>query len=85
MPHIRFFSWSDPPSRSQAITKSDTTLLPRGVRGFIVGEGGDVSLEFADGTTDVWPSVQAGVIYPCLHLRRIRSTGTTASNIHVVF
>jgi len=84
MAYIRFYSWSDPPFRSQPWTPSNTTNVPSGVRGLMVDTAGDVALEFADGSSDVW-KVQASVFYPCLRFKKVKQTGTTATGIHLLF
>lgn len=68
-------------SDAVAITPSDTTEL--NLVGFYVGTTGNVSVitQGGDNSTPViFNSVPAGTIIPLL-IRRVRSTGTTASNI----
>lgn len=66
-------------------TPSDTNKLPRQPRGFQVGVAGDVALEYADGTTVVWPACVAGIVHPHFGFTRILATGTTATGIVVAY
>jgi hypothetical protein len=68
-----------------AWTPSDTVKIGRPVRGFQVGVAGDVALEYADGSTAVWPACAAGIIHPHVDFVRVLSTGTTATGIVVAY
>jgi hypothetical protein len=77
-------SGSDPASRLQSVTLSDTTVYD-GVRGFHVGGDGTLVVEPAepwDGATapggTVSLAVKGGSFYP-YRVRRFLSTGSTAS------
>lgn len=68
-------------SDAVTVTPSDTTEL--NLSGFYVGTTGNVSVITMGGdnsTAVIFNSVPAGAIIP-LAVRRIRATGTTASNI----
>jgi hypothetical protein len=69
----------------EAWTPSDTALIKRETRGFQVGVAGDVALEYADGTTCVWPACTAGVIHPHVGFVRVLATGTAATGIVVAY
>lgn len=67
-----------------AVTPSDSTDLPQVARALYVGTGGDLNIDFADGSTVLLPSVLGGVIVP-VRARRVRATLTTASNIIALY
>jgi len=72
---------SSPASRGVAITPSDITDLPAGVRALWVGGAGDISVILADDTDPVTLSaIPPGTLLP-LMVRRVRATNTTATNI----
>jgi len=83
MPAI-YRTMNDSPRKSAAWTPSDTTFLPAGVRGIIIGTAGDVAIEYADGSEDVLP-FDARAYYGLDRPRKIKATGTTATNIHLLF
>jgi len=60
-----------------AITKSDTTDLPRVTRQLYIGGAGDLAVVWADGSESVEP-VKAGDRLDW-RIRRVKSTGTTAT------
>lgn len=67
-------------SSATAIAPNDSTDIPV-TRGLYVGVGGDVAVLFADDSTAVTlKGLLAGVVYP-LRVKRVRATGTTATNI----
>lgn len=71
----------DPASRGAAVTPADGADLSFPTRGILVGTAGNIKVDFVDsGTAVVLTGLLAGVIYP-LAVRRIYSTGTTATNI----
>lgn len=70
-----------------AVTPSDTAfILTNGklCKGFYVGTAGNVAVERADGTAVVFANVPAGSVLPVM-TRRIKATGTTASDIVALF
>lgn len=70
---------SSPASRGVAITPSDTTDLPVGVRAVWVGGAGAISVILADDANPITLSaVPAGTLLPIM-ARRVRATGTTAT------
>jgi hypothetical protein len=50
-------------------------------RGLFVGVAGNVKITYADGTTDTLTNLVAGVWHP-MYVKRVYSTGTTATDIH---
>jgi hypothetical protein len=71
---------SEPASGALAVTPSDSTDFTRRVRGLYVGGAGDISAVFSDGSTATLAGVPAGSVLPA-YIRRVNSTGTTATNI----
>lgn len=70
-----------PAARGAAVTPSDST--PVRFRALYIGGTGDVSVLFAEDTNDtavVLAAVPAGTVLPIV-VKRVRSTGTTATNI----
>jgi hypothetical protein len=67
--------------KSVTITPSDATVLA--CSGLFIEVGGDVAMEFEDGTSDIWnvPNFYEirGSIAKCL------ATGTTATGIHAIY
>lgn len=62
-------------------TLSDTLDDPEGgFRSIYVGTGGNISVVFVDGSTATFLGVPGGSVLPVC-VRRIRSTGTTATNL----
>jgi hypothetical protein len=68
---------------SVAVTKSDTVDLPFVSRALQIGTGGDIKMTFADGSIDTWYNVPAGICP--VQVRRVWSTGTSASQISSVY
>ncbi|RAH96532.1 hypothetical protein DLJ53_31975 [Acuticoccus sediminis] len=62
------------------ITPNDTTDLTQAVRAIYVGNGGDVNLITASGSTVTFPAVGGSMVLP-VATTRVRATGTTASGI----
>jgi hypothetical protein len=75
-----------PARNAAAITPSDTVDLTSPTRGLYVGVSGDVVAIMADdGTTSVtFTGLAAGVVHP-LRVKRVKSTGTTATNIVALY
>lgn len=68
-----------PATRAAAVTPSDSTDLDVPCRAINVAAAGNVSVITTGGDT-VTVNVAAGIAFP-LEARRIRSTGTTATDI----
>lgn len=69
------------PARSAfSVTPSDGTDLPHVSRALYIGQGGDISVEMADGDLTVFEAVPNGSILP-VRVKQIQSTATTASGI----
>lgn len=83
MPQI-YRTINDSPKRSQSWTPSDSATLPAGVRGVIVGTAGNLAVVWADGSEDVLP-LAAETYYGLDRPQKIKATGTTAANIHLLF
>lgn len=67
-----------------AVTPSDTTVLAP-TRGLYVGGTGNVTVDFADGTTSVLLTAPAlGIIHP-ISVVKVKSTGTTATVIVAIY
>jgi hypothetical protein len=72
---------SDEPAQGGvAITPSDSTLYTPRLRSLYVGTTGDVAVTGADGEDVTFKNVPAGAILP-IRCYKVKSTGTTASNI----
>ena len=72
-----------PATVGKAVTASDTTIIG-GCRGLWVGGAGNLTLDFADGTTNVViASVPAGTLLPIAPLRV--KAATTATNIVALY
>lgn len=77
----------DPSGKFAAITPADDTDLPTFTRSIYVGGAGNISvIQAADQSAAavVFTSVAAGSILP-IRAARIRSTGTTATNIVALY
>lgn len=73
-----------PASYAAAVTPSDTVNLTNLSRGLYVGSAGNVSCLTAGGDTVTLANVPAGSLLP-VRLKRVNSTGTTASNMVVLW
>jgi hypothetical protein len=62
------------------VTPNDTVDLPVWASALWVGTGGTLRVDAVGGETDVLLVVPSGIILP-FGVRRVRATGTTASNI----
>jgi hypothetical protein len=74
---------TDPAQDAAVVTTSDTADQGL-VRGLFVGGAGNVSLVTAIGNTVVFTGVLAGSILP-VRCTKVRSTGTTATNIVALY
>jgi hypothetical protein len=70
---------SGPITRPFTITPADGTDVPTGTRAIYVGVAGDVSLLLLDNTTTVTLTLAAG--WHPIAMKRVRSTGTTATGL----
>lgn len=62
-----------------AISPSDTVDLPKAARAIYVGGAGNISVIMMSGETVTFNSVPVGILP--IKVKRIRSTGTTATNM----
>ena len=70
-------------TRAVAVTPSDTVDLTNS--GFLyVGAAGDVKVDTSDGDTVTFTALAAGIVHP-IRVKRVYSTGTTATNITAVY
>jgi hypothetical protein len=70
---------------ARAITPNDGANLPVfPTRGLYVGEGGNISVIMAGGTTLTFAGVGSGAILP-IRVDRVRATGTTAGSIVALY
>lgn len=68
-----------------AVTPDDANDLTNGVtKGLYVGGSGDIKVDMADGSTAIFTGISAGMIHP-LSVKRVHSTGTTATFILAVY
>lgn len=75
---------SGPSGGSVAVTPNDATAIPVG-RALYVGGAGNITGRLADdGADTVFNGVAAGQILPC-RFKLIKSTGTTATGLVVLF
>ena len=78
------FRGSDPADNAAAVTPNDSTDLTNTARALYIGTTGNVKVDTAAGDTVTFYSVPAGGILP-VRVKRVYSTGTTASNITSIF
>lgn len=76
-------------TRAVSITPSDSAdlTMTSGVnktKGVYVGLTGDLKVTMADGSTVTFSSLSGGIVHP-LSVKRIWSTGTTATGIIAVY
>ena len=62
-----------------AVTPSDSTDIEV-CRGLYIGGAGNAAVIMANGDEVIFTGLQAGVLYP-ISVTRVKSTGTTATNI----
>lgn len=62
------------------VTPSDSTDLVTLCRAIYVGGAGNLNIDMADGTTITFSGLSSGQILP-VRAKRVRATGTTATNI----
>lgn len=72
---------SDPANGAAVITPSNTTDLAVYARGIYFGVGGNITVDMTDsGTNITFLAVPQGTILP-IQVKRVYSTGTTATNL----
>ena len=70
-------------TRAAAVTPSDTADLTNS--GFLyVGASGNVKVDTSDGDTVTFTDLAAGIVHP-IRVKRVYSTGTTATSILAVY
>lgn len=75
----------NPARRAVAIAPSDTAEFDPEPQGLYVGGAGDLSMLGPDDTGPVlWKGVPAGTVLP-FRTRKLRATGTTATNILALY
>lgn len=68
-----------------AVTPADGADLPRGIcRALYTGAGGAIALQTEEGLALTIASLPAGTVFP-LMVKRVLSTGTTATGIHALY
>jgi hypothetical protein len=76
---------SDPARSALAVTPDNATDLSVVSRGLYIGTTGDISVIMAgNGQTVTFTAVPSGTLLP-IAVSRVRSTGTTATNIVTVW
>jgi len=67
-----------------AVTPSDSTDLALAARAIYVGGDGSITLDTLAGTTLTFVDCKAGIVLP-IAARRVRATGTTATNLVALY
>lgn len=70
----------DPATSAAAVTPHDTNELSNVTTRVFVGGAGNLKVTMMDGTDVTFTGVTAGSVLP-IRVRRVYSTGTTATNI----
>jgi hypothetical protein len=73
-----------PAKAAFSVTPNDSTDLAISSRGVYVGASGDLKVDMVGGGTVTFVGLAAGVVHP-LRVKRIYSTGTTATGIIGVY
>lgn len=73
-------SMLEPSGDAVALTKSDTDDLREISRAIWVGGAGDITVIMSSGSSVLISSVPAGTLLP-IRIRKLMSTGTSASNV----
>lgn len=71
------------PGDAAAVTPNDAVDLPQ-ISVIFVGVGGNIKVTTAQGTDVTFTGVNAGTVLP-IQVRRVWSTGTTATSLTAVF
>lgn len=78
----------NPAAHAATVTPADEDLVlgddGQFTRSIYVGSGGDLAVKMAGGETVVFPAVLSGSLLP-LRVSQVRTTGTTASSIIVIW
>jgi hypothetical protein len=74
----------DPGEGGFAITPNDNADLSRVTRKLYVGTQGDIQVTLANDDTIIFPALAAGIFHR-LRVKRVLSTGTSASGIVGVY
>lgn len=70
-----------PATRAYVVTPHDTNETTFVTRGLRIGNAGDVTVDMADGATGVlFENVAEGETLP-IRVKKVKATGTTATNI----
>lgn len=69
---------------AEVVTPSDVTNLTKLSRGLYLGTSGDVAVILQDGSEVTFTNLTSGVMHP-IAVGRVKSTGTTATNILALF
>lgn len=77
-------SASGPYTDAVAVTPNDSADLARVSRGLWVGTSGDVAVVMRDGGELTLHALAEGVAHP-IRVRRVKSSGTTATNIRALY
>ena len=68
-----------------AVTPDNSNDLPNGpCRALYIGTAGAISLDVGNSTAVIFAGVPAGTILP-VHAKRVRATGTVATNIVALY
>jgi hypothetical protein len=85
MAHVGDIIPTSPASKAFAIAPNDSTDLAFETRGIYVGGAGDISVILTqDSAAVTFAAVPAGSLLP-LSVKRVRATGTTATNLVGVY
>lgn len=71
----------NPSSVLTSVVKSDSVNFAQEVRQIYVGTGGDVVVVKQDNTTVTFKNVNSGTTIGPFYIKRVNSTGTTASDM----
>ena len=75
---------SDPAYDAAAVTPSDSGVISPVARGLYIGGAGAVKVDTEGGTAVTFSGATAGSILP-VKVKRVYSTGTTATNIVALY
>lgn len=80
-----YADWTAPAQSAAAVTSADGSDLPGGAtRGLWIGTAGNLVVDMVSGDTSVtFSNVPVGILP--LQVKRVRATGTTASNIVALY
>lgn len=73
-----------PITGGEQVTPDDNADLSEVSRGVYIGGAGDVAVIMKDGQTLTFAATSAGAVYP-FRVRRVLSTGTTATDIVAIW